>query len=225
MEFNIIQDYFSDTMPPSVTYAEKGVYLYKDITPIYSLNNPEEIVSYQCLRQCVRQEFESREVVEGNFDLIWKAYGECGYDGNILTDSIETVMNFWQNKNLDDFNQFLKENPLLYIDGNYYGVEEIDRNEMSQQFLSYQVKEKAGLNPTSIQWHNKKKACKKFTLEDFLTLTLAIEQYTLPYYNLMQSRKEAIFNCTDKIDVFKIPITYKVSENTKGESVDEETSI
>lgn len=216
MEFNIIKDYISVNKPSEVTYSKNGVYLCKNITPIYTLITKDQleqpIIGYQYLKLCVNQSFESKKMVEDNFDLIWVGYGEGKYSNNILVDSIQNIKEYWQNRNLENFNQFLKENPLLYTDGNYYGVEEVDRNEMSQQFLSYQIKEQAGLNPTGIQWHNKKKACKEFTLEEFLNLTLAIEQYTLPYYNLMQSRKEAIFDCTEKIDVFDIPITYKVIE-------------
>lgn len=209
MEFNTIHDYFSDTMPPSVTYAEKGVYLYKDVTPIYSLNNQDEIVSYHCLRQCIRQEFESREVVENNFELVWKAYGECGYDGNILEDSIETVMDFWHSKNLNNFETYLAEHPLLYTDGNYYGVEDEDRNEMAQQLGIYNLKVQSGLTPDGIKWHTKKKACKLLTLEEFSNLLFAVESYAIKYYELMQSRKESIYECTNKIDIFAIPITYE----------------
>ena len=209
MEFNTIQDYFSDTMPPSVTYAEKGVYLYKDVTPIYSLNNQDEIVSYHCLKQCIRQEFESRKIVEDNFNLIWKAYGECGYDGNILTDSIETVMDFWHSKNTENLENYLATHPILYTDGFYYGVEEKDQNEMTREYASYKMEEGAGLNPVGIQWHSKKGECKYMSEEEFITLASTVKTYAMKYYHLMQSRKKQIYECTDKADIFSIPITYE----------------
>ena len=209
MNFNIIQDYFSDTMPPSVTYAEKGVYLYKDITPIYSLNNPDEIVSYHCLKQCIRQEFESRKIVEDNFDLIWKAYGECGYDGNILTDSIETVMDFWHSKNTENLENYLATHPILYTDGFYYGVEEKDQNEMTREYASYKMEEGAGLNPVGVEWHSKKGECKYMSEEEFIALAATVKAYAMTYYHLMQSRKKQIYQCTNKSDIFDIPITYE----------------
>lgn len=205
----MIRDYISKTALSSVEIAEEGCYLNKNITEIRSLNDSEKVIGYQSLRLFIGETFNSKSEIEENFDLIWKAYGAHNYSGNILEDSIEAVMNFWQEKNLESFNLFLKDHPMLYTDGLYYGVEETDRNEMNQQLGAYNVKVAAGLNPISVQWHSKKKACTEFPIEDFLALSSAIEQYTLPYYNLMQTRKEAIFNCTAKIDIFDIPVAYE----------------
>lgn len=54
-----------------------------------------------------------------------------------------------------------------------------------------------------------KKACKLLTLEEFSNLLFAVEAYALKYYELMQTRKEEIYDCSDKYDVFAIPITYE----------------
>ena len=208
----MVIDYLSENKIYPVEDFSDGVHLNKNITEIKSLMDPEKVIGYQSIRTYIEERPGTIEEINENFDLVWDAYIVHNYKGNILKNSLDEVKEYWQNKNLENFNLFLKEHPLLYTDGNWYGVEEVDRNEMSQQFLSYQVKVQAGLTPSGIQWHNKKKACKEFTLEEFLTLTLAIEQYTIPYYNLMQSRKEAIFNCTEKIDVFKVPTNYEISE-------------
>lgn len=203
----MIKDYLSKSALIPVVYSNTGVKLYKWITEIKSLQN-EEIIGYHALTQTILIPFESKEVVESNFDLIWDAYGVYGYQGNIVADSLDVVKEYWQNRNLKNFETFLRDNPLLYTDGNYYGVEETDRNEMAQQFLSYQMKQAAGLNPTTIEWHTKKKACKEMPAEEFMALAAAIEQYTLPFYNTMQSRKEQIFDAIDKESVFATEITY-----------------
>lgn len=209
----MIVDYISKNKLKSVEISPDGVYLNKNITEIKSMYN-SDIIGYQCLRLYVDQNLGNEAEIEDNFELIWKAYGECGYDGNILTDSIETVMNFWHSKNLSNFETYLKEHPILYTDGNYYGVEEEDRNEMAQQLGIYNLKVQSGLTPDGIKWHTKKKACKLLTLEEFSNLLFAVEAYALKYYELMQSRKESIYECDNKADIFSIPITYE--EITEG---------
>lgn len=204
---NMITDYISTSVLKPVIYSQDEVCLYKDITEVKSLQN-DDVVAYHALRQIIMQCFSSENEVMQNFDLIWDAYGVYDYQGNIITDSLDVVKEYWQNRNLKNFETFLRDNPLLYTDGNYYGVEETDRNEMAQQFLSYQMKQTAGLNPTTIEWHTKKKACKEMPVEEFMALASAIEQYTLPFYNTMQSRKEQIFDATDKGSVFATEITY-----------------
>lgn len=204
-----LKDYISENPISPVTITSEGTYLNKDITEIKSKVNSDETISYQSLQLFVDQDLGSVETVQSNFDLIWDVYSNTNYDGNILTDSLDTFKEYWHSINLKNFEVFLAEHPMLHTDGFYYGVEEVDRNEMMQQFQSYLMKENAGLNPTSIQWHNKKAACKDFTLEEFLGLSLAIEQYTLPYYNEMQKRKENIFNAETKSDVIKVSVKYE----------------
>lgn len=205
----MIKDLISKTPISVVSVTGDGVCLNRDIVEIKSQTN-DSILAYQSVSIFIDQNLGSIQEVTDNFDLIWKAYAECSYDGNILTDSLKTVMEYWHNCNLKNFETFLKEHPMLHTDGLYYGVEEVDRNEMNQQFGSYTIKQVAGLKPTAIQWHSKKDECKEFTVEDFTVLAVAIENYTLPYYSLMQSRKKGIFQCEDKLSVFNIPITYDI---------------
>lgn len=204
----MIIDYLSQNQIKPVELFSDGVFLNKNITEIKSLTNPENTIGYQSIRFFIEEAPSTEEEINNNFDLVWDAYTIYNYKGNILKDSLDYVKEYWQNKNLENFNQFLKDHPLLYSDGFYYGVEEVDRNEMMQQFQLYQIESNAGLNPTGIQWHNKKKACKEFTLDEFLELSLAIKEYTLPYYNLMQERKEQIFNAEDKMSILQISIIY-----------------
>lgn len=218
----MIQDYISRTPLSSVELTDDFCYLNKNILEIRSLNDPEKVIGYQCLRLFIEQNFKRVEI-EQNFDLLWKAYGVYDYQSDILTDSLDDVKEYWQAKNLEHFNLFLKEHPMLYTDGLYYGVEEVDRNEMNQQLGIYNAKVAAGLSPAGVQWHSKKKACKEMSIEDFLTLSAAIEQYTLPYYNLMQKRKEEIFECKDKESVLVVPITYTV-ESQEGSNANESES-
>ena len=203
----MITNYISKKELKPVEITCDGVYINKNITEIKSLNS-SDIIGYQCLRIYICQNLGSESEINANLELIWRSYGECGYDGNILKDSIETVMNFWHSKNLNNFETYLAEHPLLYTDGNLYGVEEKDRNEMTQQLGIYNLKLQSGLEPDGIKWHTKKKSCKLLTLEEFSNLLFAVEAYALKYYELMQSRKESIFSCTSKADIFDISIDY-----------------
>lgn len=202
-------DHISQKPINQVELISDGAFLNKDITEIKSLTNPNETIGYQSIRIYVPETPGTEDEIRENFDLVWKAYEDAKYTGNILKDSIETIMDFWHSKNLSNFEAFLAEHPLLYTDGNLYGVEEEDRNEMAQQLGIYNLKLQSGLTPDGIKWHTKKKACKLLTLEEFSNLLFAVEAYALKYYELMQSRKESIYECTNKEDIFAIPITYE----------------
>ena len=204
----MITDYISQKPINQVELISDGAFLNKDITEIKSLTNPNETIGYQSIRIYVPEAPGTEDEIRENFDLVWKAYEDGKYTGNILEDSIETVMNFWHSKNTENLENYLATHPILYTDGLYYGVEEKDQNEMTREYASYKMEEGAGLNPVGIQWHSKKGECKYMSEEEFIALASTVKTYAMTYYHLMQSRKKQIYDCTEKIDVFSIPITY-----------------
>ena len=62
--------------------------------------------------------------------------------------------------------KFLDKNPLLFTDGEYYGVTQEDQNELSLNLNQYQLTISAGQEAV-LQWHPKHKACKDFSIEEF----------------------------------------------------------
>ncbi len=126
---------------------------------------------------------------------------------DIETASLDEVKMFVQKGNSKALESFLENNPLLYSDGKYYGVAECDRNEMTQQYISYMLNKT--VNPDTkdiVKWHSKGTKCTPMLLSDFITLALAISEYTEPYYEEMQNIKESIMNAKTKEDVLAIKI-------------------
>ena len=126
---------------------------------------------------------------------------------NTETCTIDELKLYVQKKNSDALELFLENNPLLYTDEKYYGVSMVDRNEMTQQFLAYQLKKTISPETAdTIKWHSKGSKCTEMTVTDFATLALAIYDYTEPYYEQMQTIKENIMKAEDKDAVLAIKI-------------------
>lgn len=124
---------------------------------------------------------------------------------NVETCTLDELKRFVQKRNSDALEEFLENNPYLYIDGKYYGASKIDRDEMSQQYLAYQLQNT--LNPnstTTIKWHSRGKKCTPMTIIDFASLVLAIYAYAEPYYETMQEIKEKIYNAKSKEEILAI---------------------
>lgn len=126
---------------------------------------------------------------------------------DVDTCTLDELKLYVQKKNSDALELFLENNPLLYTDEKYYGVSMVDRNEMTQQFLAYQLNKT--VNPEAvdvIKWHSKGSKCTEMSVTDFAALALAIYSYTEPYYEEMQTIKESIMNAEDKEAVLAIKI-------------------
>lgn len=126
---------------------------------------------------------------------------------NTETCTLDELKLYVQKKNSDALELFLENNPLLYTDEKYYGVSMVDRNEMTQQFLAYQLKKTISPETAdTIKWHSKGSKCTEMSVTDFATLALAIYDYTEPYYEQMQTIKENIMKAEDKNAVLAIKI-------------------
>lgn len=126
---------------------------------------------------------------------------------NVETCTLEELKLYIQKSNSEALEMFLENNPMLHTDGKYYGVAEVDRNEMIQQYVSYNLKKT--IDPETedvIMWHSKGTKCTPMSVTDFATLSLAISNYTEPYYEDMQEIKEAIMQAEDKEAVLAIKI-------------------
>lgn len=126
---------------------------------------------------------------------------------DVDTCTLDELKLYVQKKNSDALELFLENNPLLYTDEKYYGVSMIDRNEMTQQFLAYQLNKTVNSEAADvIKWHSKGSKCTEMSVTDFAALALAIYSYTEPYYEEMQTIKENIMNAEDKEAVLAIKI-------------------
>ena len=80
--------------------------------------------------------------------------------------TLEEKQDYKQNENNKALAKFLDQNPLLFTDGEYYGVTQEDQNELSLNLNQYQLTISAGQEAV-LQWHPKHKACKDFSIEEF----------------------------------------------------------
>ena len=102
---------------------------------------------------------------------------------------------------------WLAAHPLTWTDGKRYGVEEQDQNEMALNLMQYQAAASAG-QVAPLEWHAQKEACRDFTQEEFLGLSMAISAYVYPYRRYQEAVKEAIYSARTAEEVVAVVIDY-----------------
>lgn len=122
--------------------------------------------------------------------------------------SVDEYKEYLQEKNKAALAEFLTDQSVEF-NGKPYGVGEDDQNEMALNLMQYQALTQAG-QEVSLEWHSKKSKCEAFTAEEFLTLTAMIKAFVYPYYQYMQTIKEAIFGASTKEELDKIVIKYEL---------------
>ena len=139
--------------------------------------------------------------------------------------SLEEYKQYRQTQNKEALASFLKNNPLLWTDGKYYGVTEEDQNEMLTDKSAYEFKQSIGQTNWKLEWHSVKSACREFSINEFAALLNAIVDFVYPYRQLEMSYKESIYNANTKEDVKAIKLIYKLEEQVGEiiESSDSET--
>lgn len=137
--------------------------------------------------------------------------------------SLDEYKAYYQEKNKKELATFLKENPLLWTDGLYYGVTQEDQDEMNLDFSIYQLKQRLGDTEWKLQWHSVKSVCKDFTSEEFSALLNEIIEFVYPYRQLEMQYKEAIYSATTKDEVDTINIVYSLEyfETLKEDTTNE----
>lgn len=91
-----------------------------------------------------------------------------------VVDEASLDLNGWkdhkQELNKEALKDFLSTATVKFNDKEY-GVTEDDQNEMSLNYMQYQVSKQAGIEE-KLEWHAKKEKCVEFTEEDFLKLSI-----------------------------------------------------
>ena len=145
-------------------------------------------------------------------------YLNVTYDGDTITNieaytpepepvDLAEVQQARQTENKAALAAWLAAHPLLWTDGNLYGVTEEDQQEMALNLMQYQLAVQAG-QPKVLEWHTQKKSCRAFELEEFTALSLAIADYVYPYLRYQESVKEAIYQAQTAEEVANVKIDY-----------------
>lgn len=116
-----------------------------------------------------------------------------------------------QNENNGLLATYLKDHPIQWNDGKYYGVTQEDQSEISLNLTQYQLAVTAGLSP-SLEWHALHEQCRAFTVEELSALALSISAYVYPLVRYNQSIKSAIYGTTTAEELEKIVIDYSKAE-------------
>lgn len=203
-------DYYTNIISKSVEKVEIVVEKAEDI-PILNGEGQETTTT---ITTTETQEIELIVVVLKYEDptkvIVEKLNEQINPSINADNCTLDELKRFIQKKNSDALETFLEESPLLYTDNKYYGVSKIDRDEMTQQYLVYQLNKT--INPDAediVKWHSKGTKCTPMAISDFATLALAIYAYAEPYYEAMQEIKETIMSCKTKEEVLKVKIFEK----------------
>lgn len=102
---------------------------------------------------------------------------------------------------------FLKNNPILWTDGEYYAVTEEKQSLLTSQLSLYSIAQQAGV-PYELKWNSTGDVCKVWSIEDLTALTLTIGAYVQPLVSYQQTVEVAVKNCTSIEDVNSIVIDY-----------------
>lgn len=203
LEYIIIEDY---TEPPTV--ADPAL----DINyPMYDKINRAFkwiTVHYQ---NTATETYLAIESVKSDIQTAKKGIEDIDNQINPKPNTFEEMKNFKQADNNKVLADFLDANPILWTDGEYYGVTQEDQNELALNLNQYQLTVSAG-QESVLQWHPKHKACRDFTLEEFTSLILAIKSFVYPYVQHCQDIKTQIYSAINEEELNSIIIEYKLPE-------------
>lgn len=126
---------------------------------------------------------------------------------DVNTCTLEELQDYMQAQNKTELAKYLERNPLEWTDGEYYGVTQEDQIEMLTDLNAYNLKIQSDPD-WKLEWHNIKKACREFTVEEFGQLLTAIIDYVYPLRRKQESFKQAIYDATSKDAVLAVKINY-----------------
>lgn len=107
-----------------------------------------------------------------------------------------------------DLKTYLANNPMQWLDGNYYSVTEEKQNQLNSNLALYQLSVASG-SPRTLEWNCTGETCTKWTLENLTALALAIGNYVQPIVAQQRKIEVEIRNCTTKEELNSIKIKYE----------------
>lgn len=138
--------------------------------------------------------------------------------GELVCD-LESAKLMKQEVNKILFAQYLAAHPLTWVDGKEYGITLEDQSEISLNINQYQIAQQAGVEAPVLEWHARQEGCVPWSLENLVTLSLAITQAVYPLYHKMNQYKTSIFEATSIDELEDIELTYedKIEEDEEAE--------
>lgn len=152
---------------------------------------------------------------------------------NVNTDmlTLDEYKSYKQELNKKALAEYLENHPIQWTDGKYYGVTQEDQIEMQSDLTAYNLKRQTGDDLWKLEWHDKQKACREFTVEEFYGLINAIIDFVYPLRRLQEEFKEEIYACETKeeldamvIDYTSVPASDSVTVETGNSETTKETT-
>ena len=143
----------------------------------------------------------------------------CETDGGTLTLSnspapepppapgLDTLREARQEANKQALADWLAAHPLVWTDGQTYGVTQEDQDELALNLMQYQLAVQARQEAV-LEWHAQKQACRVFTVEEYTALSLAIAAYVYPYRRYQETVKAAIWAAEGEEEINAVQIDY-----------------
>ena len=151
-------------------------------------------------------------------------YGKSAYEQRYERLTLEEFQAERQKENKQALSEFLQNNPVLWVDGMYYGVTQEDQNEMIADKTAYDFKKSLGDTSWTLQWHSIHSDCRDFTEEEFAGLLNTIVDFVYPYRQLEMEYKKAIYEATTKEEVAAVELVYELPVKEDTPPTDEESA-
>lgn len=126
--------------------------------------------------------------------------------------TLEEYQDMKQAENKAALAKFLKDHPLLWQDGEFYGVTQEDQTEMMADKTLYEFKQSIGESDWALEWHSVKRDCREFSLEEFGGLLNAIANFVYPFRQLEMIYKQQIYEAKSHDEVNQIQFIYMTDE-------------
>lgn len=125
-----------------------------------------------------------------------------------LKEQLERQKEYKIAQSKQDLKTYLANNPMQWLDGNYYSVTEEKQNQLNSNLALYQLSVASG-SPRTLEWNCTGEPCTKWTLENLTALALAIGNYVQPIVAQQRKIEVEIRNCTTKEKLNSIEIKYE----------------
>ena len=118
---------------------------------------------------------------------------------------LDTLREARQEANKQALADWLAAHPLVWTDGQTYGVTQEDQDELALILMQYQLAVQARQEAV-LEWHAQKQACRVFTVEEYTALSLAIAAYVYPYRRYQETVKAAIWVAESEEEINAVQI-------------------
>ncbi len=133
---------------------------------------------------------------------------EGGNVSNIISSQLENAKRSKIELSKSLLDTYLVKHPLLFIDGKYYSVTRDKQNLLNNAISIYQMKIQLGI-VAELKWNATGEECAVWSLENVVSLALAIAEHVEPIVSKQRSYEVQINSCTTLEEIEGIVIDYE----------------